>query len=84
MINFTADKRVLSLVQDPATSAKPPVQCVSVAIFQGIKRQGREADHLPPSSALNKNLFMDTSYSPYTLMALTRKTYFLHLALELN
>jgi len=45
--NFTTDKRVLSLVQDPGTPAKPPILCVSVGIFPGVKQQGREADHLP-------------------------------------
>ena len=47
MINFTADKRVLSFVQGPGNPAQPPIQYLSVAIFPGVKRQEREADHLP-------------------------------------
>jgi len=47
LINFTADKRDLSLVQGPGNPAKPPIHYVSVAIFPGVKGQEREADHLP-------------------------------------
>jgi hypothetical protein len=32
-----------------------PVQWVTVAVYPGIKRQGREADHLSPSSVEVKN-----------------------------
>jgi hypothetical protein len=35
----------------------------------GIKRQGHEADHLPPVSAEVKKIWMYTSTSPYAFMA---------------
>jgi hypothetical protein len=34
---------------------QPPVQWARGVLFPGVKRQGREADHLPPSSAEVKN-----------------------------
>jgi hypothetical protein len=37
-------------------SIQPPVQWVPVAVSPGIKQQGREADHLSPSSAEVKNV----------------------------
>jgi hypothetical protein len=34
---------------------QPPIQWVPGALSPGVKRQGREADHSPPSSAKTKN-----------------------------
>jgi hypothetical protein len=34
---------------------KIPIELVSGAVSSGLKRQGREADHSPPSSAEVKN-----------------------------
>jgi hypothetical protein len=34
---------------------QPPIQWVPGALFLGLKRPGREADHSPPSSAEIKN-----------------------------
>jgi hypothetical protein len=36
-------------------SIEPPIQCVLVDLYTGVKRQGREVDHSPPSSAEIKN-----------------------------
>jgi hypothetical protein len=37
--------------------------------FQGVKRQGREADHSPPTSAEVKKMWIYTSTPPYVFMA---------------
>jgi hypothetical protein len=37
--------------------------------FPRIKRQGREADHSPPTSAEVKKMWIYTSTSPYVFMA---------------
>jgi hypothetical protein len=42
-------------------STKPLIQWVSGALSLGVKRPGREADHLPPSSAAVKNAWRYTS-----------------------
>jgi len=34
---------------------QPPIQWVAGALSLGVKRSGREADHLPPSNAEVKN-----------------------------
>jgi hypothetical protein len=36
-------------------STQPPIQWVQGALSLEVKRSGREADHLPPSSAEDKN-----------------------------
>jgi hypothetical protein len=46
--NSTASRPALGPV-------KPPIQWVPGALFPGVKRQGREADHSPPSSYEVKN-----------------------------
>jgi hypothetical protein len=46
---------------------QPPIQWVSGAISLGIKRPGREADHLPPSSAEVNNTWSYTSTNPIRL-----------------
>jgi hypothetical protein len=45
---YTASRPALGPTQ-------PPIQCVLWALTPGVKRPGREADHLPPSSAEVKN-----------------------------
>jgi hypothetical protein len=40
---------------------QPPIQCVTVAFSQGLKRLEREADHSPPSNAEVKNIWSYTS-----------------------
>jgi hypothetical protein len=37
--------------------------------FLGLKRQGREADHSPPTSAEVKKMWIYTSTPPYVFMA---------------
>jgi hypothetical protein len=44
-----------------------PIQWVPGALFLGIKRQGREADHSPPSSAEVKNPWSYASIPPLRL-----------------
>jgi hypothetical protein len=40
---------------------QPPIQWVPGALSPGVKRQGREADHLPPTSAEVKKMWIYTS-----------------------
>jgi hypothetical protein len=40
---------------------QPPIQWVPGALTLGVKRLGREADHSPPSSAKDKNVWSYTS-----------------------
>jgi hypothetical protein len=49
---------------------QPPIQWVSGALFLGVKRPGREADHSTPSSADVKNAWSYTSTPQYAFMAL--------------
>jgi hypothetical protein len=51
-----------------STSSRPalgptqsPIQWVPGALSPGVKLQGREADHLPPTSAEVKNTWIYTS-----------------------
>jgi hypothetical protein len=46
---------------------QPPIQWVPGALSLGVKRPGREADHLPPSSAEVKNAWSYTSIPPMCL-----------------
>jgi hypothetical protein len=48
---------------------QPPIQWVPGAISLGVKRPGREADHLPPSSAEVKSTWSYTSTPQYAFMA---------------
>jgi hypothetical protein len=50
----TASRTVLGPTQ-------PPIECVSGALFLGVKWPGRKADHSPPSSAEVKNEWCYTS-----------------------
>jgi hypothetical protein len=43
------------------------IQWVAGALFLGVKRPGREADHSPPSSAEVKNAWSYTSIPPIRL-----------------
>jgi hypothetical protein len=42
-------------LQTGSGATQPPIQWVPGAISSGVKRQGREADHSPPSSVEVKN-----------------------------
>jgi hypothetical protein len=48
---------------------QPPIQCVPGALSLGVKRRGRGADHLPPSSAEGKNAWSHTSIPQHVFMA---------------
>jgi hypothetical protein len=50
-------------------STQPPIQRVPVALFLGVKRPEREADHSPPISAEVNKMWMYTSTPPHALMA---------------
>jgi hypothetical protein len=51
------------------TTTQPPIQWVPGALSLGVKRQGRESDHSPPTSAEVKKMWIYTSTSPYVFMA---------------
>jgi hypothetical protein len=46
-----------------------PTLWVPGTISPGVKRQGREADYSPPTSAEVKKMWIYTSTPPYTFMA---------------
>jgi hypothetical protein len=50
-------------------STQPPVKWVLGALSRGVKRQGCEADHSPPTSAEVKKMWIYTSIPPYVFMA---------------
>jgi hypothetical protein len=50
-------------------STQPPIQWVPGALSLGVKRQGREADLSPPSSAKVKKTWVYTFTLPYASMA---------------
>jgi hypothetical protein len=47
----------------------PPIQWVPGALSREVKRQGREADHSPPTSTEVKKLWTYTSTLPYAFRA---------------
>jgi hypothetical protein len=49
-------------------STQPPIQWVPGALSPRVKRQGREADHSPPSSADVKNAWRYTSAPTHDVM----------------
>jgi hypothetical protein len=49
---------------------QPPIQWVPGALFSGVKRPGREADHSAPTTAEVKKIWIYTSTPPYAFMAL--------------
>jgi hypothetical protein len=58
----TASKPALKPIQ-------PPIQWVRGTLSRGVKRQGSESDHSPPSSAEVKNEWRYTSTLQYAFMA---------------
>jgi hypothetical protein len=50
-------------------SSQPHIQWVPGQLSLGVKRQGREADHWPPTSAEVKKTWIYTSIPPYAFMA---------------
>jgi hypothetical protein len=59
-LSTTASRPVLGPTQ-------PPIQWVPGVLSLGVKRPGRETDHLPPSSAEIKNVWSFTSTPPICL-----------------
>jgi hypothetical protein len=53
-------------VKNYSGPTQPPIQCVPGALSLGMKRIGREADHLPPSSAEVKECVDLYLHSPNT------------------
>jgi hypothetical protein len=47
--------------RQPLRHTQPPIQCVSGDLSLGVERQGREADHSPPTSAEVKKTWIYTS-----------------------
>jgi hypothetical protein len=47
---------------------QPPGQCAPGALFPGVKRPGRKADHSPPTSAEVKKMWIYTTTPPYAFM----------------
>jgi hypothetical protein len=47
---------------------QPPIQCVPRTLSLEVRRPGREADHLPPSSADVKNRWSYTSTPQHAFM----------------
>jgi hypothetical protein len=57
---------LFSTVYRPALGpTHPPIEWVTAALYVGLKRQGREANHPPPSSAEVKNKWSYTSIPQY-------------------
>jgi hypothetical protein len=69
-VGVPVGSRIFSMSSRPALGpTRPPIQWVPGTLSPGIKRQGREADHSPPTSAEVKKMWIYTSTSPYTFMA---------------
>jgi hypothetical protein len=61
---------LLATASRPALgTTQPPIQWIQRALSLGVNQSGREADHLPPSSAEVKNPRSYTSNPPYVFMA---------------
>jgi hypothetical protein len=50
-------------------STQHPIQWVPGALSPGVKRSGREADHLPPDRTEVRKIWIYTSTTPYAFMA---------------
>jgi hypothetical protein len=48
---------------------QPPIQWVPGDLSPGVKREGREADHSPPTSADFNKMWIYTSTPPYAFKA---------------
>jgi hypothetical protein len=48
---------------------QPPIKLIPGALSPRVKRSGREADHVPPTSAEVKNTWICTSTPPYAFTA---------------
>jgi hypothetical protein len=75
-LRYGLDDRGFESRQGLGTASRPTleptqllIQWVPGALSLGVKRAGREADHLPPSSAEVKNAWIYTSTPQYAFMA---------------
>jgi hypothetical protein len=59
LLKYTASRIVLG-------PTHPPIKWVAGALFLGVKRSGREANHSPPSSAEVKECMELCFHSPNT------------------
>jgi hypothetical protein len=59
----------MGLYNDALSVAEMSRLMRSGALFLGVKRQGRQADHSPPSSAEVENVWSCTSTPPYVFRA---------------
>jgi hypothetical protein len=57
------------VVQTSSGPTQPPIQWTPEGISPEVKQQGREADHLPPTSAEVKKIWIYTSTPPNASMA---------------
>jgi hypothetical protein len=63
-------KNFLFCTSRPALgSTQTPIQWVPGTLSPGVKGEGREADHLPETSAEVKKMWIYTSTPPYAFMA---------------
>jgi hypothetical protein len=69
-VRVPVDSRIFSTSSISALgSIQPPIQWVTEALSPGVKRPVLEADHLHPTSADVKKMWMYTSTPPYAFMA---------------
>jgi hypothetical protein len=60
---------LFSALRPALGSTQPPIEWVPGAFSPGVRRLGREADHIPPSSADVKNAWSSTTIDPYVFMS---------------
>jgi hypothetical protein len=64
-VRVPVEARYFSTSSRPALGpTQPPIQRVPAALFPGVRRPGREADHSPPTTAEIKNTSIYTSTPP--------------------
>jgi hypothetical protein len=69
-VRVLVGSRMFSTLSRPALgSTQPCVQCVPGDLSPGVKRAGCETDHLPPTSAKVKKMWIYISIPPYTFVS---------------
>jgi hypothetical protein len=69
-VRVPVGSRAFSPASRPALGpTQPPIQWVPGSLSPVVKRQGREADHSPATSAEVKKIWIYTSTPPYAFMA---------------
>jgi hypothetical protein len=64
------ESRIFSSTSRTDRSCDPTIQWVQDSLSPRVKRQGREADHSPPTSAEMKKMWIYTSTLPIRLLGL--------------